>query len=159
MRNIILMVALAAFLTGCVPAAKKPIAVTSSDAVAAVITREAVVSKVKRKIKKQQTSNIKDIAIALKTGLPVVVEIGADYCPACKKLKPIIEELAKAYDGKIIFLNLDVYKNMEVARIFGVNVIPTIGFFDKKGNPKGRLQGFQEKDVILKVINELELDK
>ena len=55
-----------------------------------------------------------------------VVDFWAEWCGPCRMIGPIIEELAKEYDGKVTVGKLDVDQNPEVSMKFGVRSIPTI---------------------------------
>ena len=82
---------------------------------------------------------------SLKAGnLPLVVDFWATWCGPCRMVTPIIEELAKQYDGKIVVGKCDVEDNEELAAEFGIRNIPTILFF-KKGEVVDKLIGAQSK--------------
>ena len=81
----------------------------------------------------------------LKAGnLPLVVDFWATWCGPCRMVGPIIEELAKQYDGKIVVGKCDVEDNEELAAEFGIRNIPTILFF-KNGEIVDKLIGAQSK--------------
>ena len=61
--------------------------------------------------------------------LPLVVDLWATWCGPCRMVGPIISELAKEYDGKLVVGKCDVEENDEIAADFGVRNIPTILFF------------------------------
>ncbi|MCX7696144.1 MAG: thioredoxin [Bacteroidales bacterium] len=65
----------------------------------------------------------------LQSNLPVVVDFWAEWCGPCRLIGPIIEELAKDYDGKIKFVKLNVDENPSSTMRFGIRNIPTILFF------------------------------
>jgi len=106
-----------------------------------------------------KTKEIKDLKTALKTKLPVVVKIGSDSCYPCRMMKPILKELKKEQAGKIVFLDLDIYENRELAKKYRVTLIPTVLFFDKHGEKKAQTEGFMNKADLLKMVKELELNK
>ncbi len=63
---------------------------------------------------------------ALEADMPVLVDFYADWCGPCKMMGPIIDELAKEYDGKIKIGKLNVDDNPETARQYRVMTIPTM---------------------------------
>ena len=92
---------------------------------------------------------------SLKKGdLPLVVDFWATWCGPCRMMAPIIEELAKDYDGKVVIGKCDVEENEELATEYGIRNIPTILFF-KQGEVVEKVVGFQQKPKIQEVINKL----
>ena len=92
---------------------------------------------------------------SLKSGnLPLVVDFWATWCGPCRMVAPIIAELAKQYDGKIVVGKCDVEENEELATEYGIRNIPTILFF-KQGEVVEKVVGFQQKPKIQEVINKL----
>ena len=82
---------------------------------------------------------------SLKAGnLPLVVDFWATWCGPCRMVAPIIEELAKQYDGKIVVGKCDVEDNEDMAAEFGIRNIPTI-LFIKNGEVVDKLVGAQSK--------------
>jgi thioredoxin 1 len=67
---------------------------------------------------------------SLKNGqLPFVIDFWATWCGPCRMLAPIIAELAKEYDGKIVVGKCDVEENEDLAQEFAIRNIPTVLFF------------------------------
>lgn len=83
------------------------------------------------------------------SGLPRLVDLGADRCIPCKMMAPILEELKKDYAGVFEVHFIDVWKNSEAGKEFGIKVIPTQVFFDGSGKELERHSGFISKDDIL----------
>ena len=82
---------------------------------------------------------------SLKSGsLPLVVDFWATWCGPCRMVGPIIEELAKEYDGKLTVGKCDVEENDDLAAEFGIRNIPTILFF-KGGQLVDKIVGAQPK--------------
>src|SRR3989339_973879 len=96
----------------------------------------------------QSTKGISDLSVALKSGRPVVVKLGADWCPPCRQMKPILTELKQELDGKAVILDLDIEKNRDLAKQFKVTLIPTTIFYDKSGKVKSVKVGFLSKQQI-----------
>ena len=67
-------------------------------------------------------------------------------------VEPMIEELAKEFNGKVKVGKLNVDENPQVAVKFGVMSIPTVILF-KKGKEVGRKVGFEEKETYIKLIS------
>jgi thioredoxin 1 len=61
-------------------------------------------------------------------GLPVVIDFSATWCGPCKKIAPIIEELAAEYEGKVNIFKCDVDENDELTAKFGIRNVPTVIF-------------------------------
>ena len=92
---------------------------------------------------------------SLKKGdLPLVVDFWATWCGPCRMMSPIIEELAKDYDGKVVIGKCDVEENEELATEFGIRNIPTILFF-KQGEAIDKVVGFQQKAKLQELIDKL----
>lgn len=79
--------------------------------------------------------------------LPLVVDLWAPWCGPCRMVGPIISELAKDYDGKIVVGKCNVDDNEDLAAQFGVRSIPTILFF-KNGEQVDKFVGAAPKDVL-----------
>ena len=85
---------------------------------------------------------------SLKNGeLPLVVDFWATWCGPCRMIAPIIEELAKEYDGKINVGKCDVEECDDIAAEFGIRNIPTILFF-KGGEIVDKMVGAASKSKI-----------
>ncbi|MDH5690915.1 MAG: thioredoxin [Candidatus Bathyarchaeota archaeon] len=60
----------------------------------------------------------------LKTDLPIVIDLWADWCMPCRIMAPVMEELAKAYAGKALFGKVDVDQDSEIANRYKIMSIP-----------------------------------
>jgi thioredoxin 1 len=82
-----------------------------------------------------------------------VVDFWAPWCGPCRVVGPVIEELALEYDGSVRFAKLNVDENQEVASLFGIRSIPTIGIF-KDGEAVGGVVGAYPKEALRDVIEQ-----
>ena len=94
------------------------------------------------------------IKVSEQTKLPRLTELGADKCIPCKMMAPILEELKSEYAGKLEVVFIDVWKNPEKGREYGIRVIPTQIFYDADGNEFFRHVGFFSKEDIMKTFRE-----
>lgn len=65
----------------------------------------------------------------LKSGKPVLVDFYADWCRPCKMLSPVVESLAKKYDGKVVFYKLNVDNCPKTSELYAVRAIPALKIF------------------------------
>ena len=84
----------------------------------------------------------------LKSEIPVIVDFWATWCGPCKMIAPILEEIAKEYDGKIKVAKANVDDEMELAIQHKVEVIPTLFYF-RNGQVVNKTVGVIEKKEIL----------
>ena len=87
-------------------------------------------------------SNFDQVVLQAKT--PVLVDFWAAWCGPCRMVAPVVEELAKEYDGKVSFAKVDVDQNPKTASKYGIMSIPTLIIF-KDGNPMSNIVGFRPK--------------
>jgi len=80
------------------------------------------------------------------------LELGADRCIPCKKMQPIMKEIAATYADRVQVVFYDVWKDPTPARKYGVRIIPTQVFLDQKGKEIARHVGLFPKDEILELL-------
>jgi len=94
---------------------------------------------------------------------PALIDFYADWCGPCRQAAPILEELAKEYEGKIYIYKIDTEKERELASVFGIQSIPAFLFVPQSGKPtmsSGIAQSREEtKAMFKKLIDEILLGK
>jgi len=89
---------------------------------------------------------------------PSVIDFYADWCGPCKRLAPIMVEMAKKYDGKVRFYRVNVDKEKKLASIFNIRSIPAVLFIPKKGKPMMQV-GLLPHSTYVQIIDEHLLHK
>jgi len=84
---------------------------------------------------------------ALESDKVVMIDFWAEWCGPCKMLTPVVEELAKDYDGKAVIGKLNVDENPTVSQQFGIRSIPTV-LFIKNGAVVDKSIGAVPKSVL-----------
>ena len=90
-------------------------------------------------------ANFKEVVLESK--LPVMVDFWATWCGPCRMISPIVEELAKEYDGKVVVAKCNVDEASEAPANYGIRNIPTLLFF-KNGEIKDKLVDSNPKAAI-----------
>lgn len=85
--------------------------------------------------------------------VPAIIDFYADWCGPCKMVAPVLEELAKEYEGKLIIYKVDTEAEMELSAVFGIQSIPTFLFIPQSGLPMMQPGAFPKK-VFKEVIEE-----
>lgn len=90
-------------------------------------------------------------AEVLESSQPVIVDFWAPWCAPCRIVSPVIDELAREYEGKIKVGKMNVDENPQTASNYGVMSIPSIVFF-KNGQPVKTMVGAQSKENYKQTI-------
>lgn len=129
--------------------------------VAALILSVAAVVRLKQRDRQMEAVQSATPPVAAEpaaSGLPRLVDLGADKCIPCKMMAPILEELKEQYKGKLDVVFLDVWKNPNISTQYGIQMIPTQIFYDAAGKEVFRHEGFFSKEDILAKWKELGVD-
>jgi thioredoxin 1 len=90
----------------------------------------------------------------MKSDTPVLVDFWAVWCGPCQMQGPIVEEVAKAMEGKVKVGKMNVDENPQVSQQFGIMSIPTIMIF-KSGTVVKQFIGVQSKETLMGELNKL----
>ena len=103
----------------------------------------------------QGQTNMPGSTSAEGSGIPRLLDLGADKCIPCKMMAPILEELKEEFAGRLQVDFIDVWKNPNEAPKYKINTIPTQIFFDAQGKELWRHVGFMSREDILGKWKEL----
>jgi len=87
----------------------------------------------------------------LESDLPVLVDFWAPWCAPCRMLAPILDEIAREYQGRLKVVKLNTDENPVTANAYGIQGIPTLILF-VRGSARERLVGLMPKQHILAKI-------
>ena len=90
--------------------------------------------------------------------VPCVIDFYADWCKPCKMVAPIMDDLAKKYEGKVKIYKIDTDKEKKLAGVFGIRSIPSVLFSPMKGKPMMQT-GALQKEAYIQIIDEDLLNK
>jgi thioredoxin 1 len=92
-------------------------------------------------------------ADVLKSGVPVLVDYWAEWCGPCKMIAPILEDVSKEYQGRVIIAKVNVDENPATAAKFGIRGIPTLMLF-KDGKAASTKVGALSKSQLSSFLDE-----
>jgi len=85
--------------------------------------------------------------------LPAIIDFYADWCGPCKMVAPVLEELSKEYEGRLIIYKVNTDVEQELSAVFGIQSIPTMLFIGADGEPMMQPGAFP-KQAFKKIIEE-----
>jgi thioredoxin 1 len=84
--------------------------------------------------------------------MPVLLEFGRGWCIPCKYMKPILEDMSRAYAGKALVTTVDMDANKKLVKQFRIRMMPTQVFLTPDGNEFFRNEGTFEREQIAQVF-------
>jgi thioredoxin 1 len=96
--------------------------------------------------------NVQDI---IASGKPVVIDFWATWCGPCVGMSPLIEDLAKEYEGKVEIGKYNIDEESDLTTQYRIMSIPTILFFKNGERVNIRLAGSQTRETLVDKIEEL----
>jgi thioredoxin 1 len=93
-------------------------------------------------------------SVVLQAPLPVVVDFWAEWCPPCKLIGPVVEEIAAEQAGRLLVAKVDADENPGLVRRYGTLSLPSLLVF-VGGVEKGRIVGARPKGRLLNELAEL----
>lgn len=90
---------------------------------------------------------------ALKSETPVLVDFWAPWCGPCKAIAPVLEEIAKEFEGKVKIVKMNVDDNPATPSKYGIRAIPTLILF-KDGEVAGQVTGAVSKSNLKEMLTE-----
>jgi thiol-disulfide isomerase/thioredoxin len=105
----------------------------------------------------KQAERVQDNPVdrARRSGQPSLVDFGAHGCTACDMMTPILESLARRYEGRANVLFVPVREEQVLAMRYGIQSIPVQVFFDGEGREVFRHQGFLAQEAIERKLGEM----
>ena len=87
----------------------------------------------------------------VKSNIPVLVDFWAEWCGPCRKVSPLLEEIAGEMGDQVTIVKLNIDENPETARAYRVMSVPTLTVF-KNGQPVQSIAGAKPKGELVKLI-------
>lgn len=98
--------------------------------------------------------NFDERVLARSHQVPVVLDIGADWCSPCRMLTPLLERLARDYGGRFVLAKVDADENMRIAGRHQAKGFPTvIGY--SHGQVSDRFHGMQTEGFLCRFLDQL----
>ncbi len=88
----------------------------------------------------------------LQADLPVLVDYWADWCGPCKMISPVLDEVAREYNGKLKVCKLNIDENQQTPPKYGIRGIPTLMIF-KNGNVEATKVGALSKSQLTAFVD------
>ena len=101
---------------------------------------------------KEVIADYRSVDWVMRNPRPVVVDFYADWCQPCKRLEPVLRQVAQHYNGEVDFYRINVDENSDIADVFQIRSIPFLLICPLKGEPKSVIGLYSQQEYI-RVIN------
>ena len=88
---------------------------------------------------------------------PCIIDFYADWCGPCKQVAPVLEDLAKEYEGKVDIYKIDTEDQQELAAAFGIRSIPSILFCPKDEKPQMSMGALPKESFVTAIKDVLKV--
>jgi thioredoxin 1 len=85
---------------------------------------------------------------------PAIIDFWAQWCPPCRAISPVLDEIAREYEGKLNVYKVNTDEETEIASIFGVQSIPSLLWIPMSGKPQMSV-GALPRAGLLKLVHEV----
>jgi thioredoxin 1 len=102
-----------------------------------------------------EASTAEAFQLALQSKRPTIVDFGSSQCIPCIRFRPVLREVKDAHRDRINVLYLEVSDYRDLALRYKVRLVPTIVFFDAKGQEVRRNVGFMDREAVERILRDL----
>jgi thioredoxin 1 len=102
-----------------------------------------------------EASTAEAFQTALQSKRPTIVDFGSNSCVPCIRFRPILRQVKDAHGDRINVLYMEVSDHRDLALRYKVRLVPTVVFFDAKGQEVRRNVGFMDREGVERVLREL----
>jgi thioredoxin 1 len=85
---------------------------------------------------------------------PAIIDFYADWCPPCRQLSPLVEEIAKEYKGKIVVYKVNTDNEKALAQTLGISGLPTLLYIPANGKPQVTV-GLIPRETLIETVNDV----
>lgn len=97
---------------------------------------------------KETIADYRSVDWAMRNPRPVVVDFYADWCQPCKRLEPILRQVAQHYNGEVDFYRINVDQNSDICDVFQIRSIPFLLICPMQGEPKSVIGLYPQQEYI-----------